>query len=122
MKTVTSFVIKRSEWLRGEGATESRLLRSTDGKRCCVGIYARALGVPDEAVCEGLWPLNANFNPERKTDCRWRIQAESEASWLLHAMATGLSELNDGLRIPGNREQGIAAIFAANGVTVTFED
>jgi hypothetical protein len=37
-------VINRKQWLRGEGACFSRLLRGPDGKMCCVGCYAIALG------------------------------------------------------------------------------
>lgn len=39
------FVIDRSKWLRGEGPAESYLLRASDGRMCCLGIYLEACGV-----------------------------------------------------------------------------
>ena len=44
------FQIKRSEWLRGEGSENSYLLRSKDGKKCCVGFFANACGLNDDVI------------------------------------------------------------------------
>ena len=43
-------VIDRKVWLRGEGDAVSRLLRPEDQKMCCVGIYGKALGLPDKVL------------------------------------------------------------------------
>ena len=36
-------VIDRKRWIRGEGFDDSYLYRGDDGKKCCVGFYARQL-------------------------------------------------------------------------------
>lgn len=116
MTEVTEFTIKRSEWLRGEGNSVSRLLRSTDLKRCCVGIYARACGIPDPAIIDMGWP---NVGSERiNGGFRWRVP---ETHWL--AQLNNLAGVNDDEgSSSGARESTIAAIFAKHGITVTFED
>lgn len=38
--------INRQEWLRGEGGDYSRLHRSSDDKKCCIGFLALAKGIP----------------------------------------------------------------------------
>ena len=40
-------VVKRSEWLRGEGASSSSLYRPNDGHRCCLGFVGLACGLTD---------------------------------------------------------------------------
>ena len=119
---IFAFTISRKEWLRGEGAQNSFLLRESDGKRCCVGIYAKALGVPDDKLCGCIWP-------DPRTAGTWDA---AEAPWLLsHWDAAAASE--DRLHLPISndsrnftseieREHLIAEEFAKHGVEVTFED
>lgn len=116
-QTVTAFVIKRSEWLRGEGPGLSKLLRASDQKRCCVGIYARALGVSDEKICERAWPYigRAWYHGEGPY---WEVR-QTEAEWLGPVLA-GINDKQD--MNENEREEGIAGIFANHGITVTFED
>lgn len=124
VKTVTAFVIKRSEWLRGEGTIPSRLLRIKDNKRCCVGIYARALGVPDAQLRDVGWPVHlSRYSP---TQMCWTLAPEDEAYWLV-APERGIQErtlsmTNDKAAEESGRECRIAAIFAKHDITVTFED
>lgn len=47
-KMVKSFVISRKKWLRGNG--EGELRRKSDGRQCCVGIFASACGIPKETL------------------------------------------------------------------------
>lgn len=42
--------IPRKKWLRGEGATASKLLRLGDRKQCCLGILCTQIGIPDEVI------------------------------------------------------------------------
>lgn len=44
------FAIYMDRWLRGEGSARSRLQRRDDGKRCCVGEYCIAKGVPEARI------------------------------------------------------------------------
>ena len=43
-------VVERSKWLRGEGWEKSKLLRSTDGKMCCLGFACLAMGATEEQI------------------------------------------------------------------------
>lgn len=52
MEKVNKFVISRKVWLRGEGPRKSRLLRTSDGKMCCLGIYMKACGVEDSELVD----------------------------------------------------------------------
>ena len=110
--------IDRQEWLHGEGSSTSCLLRTSDGKRCCVGIYARALGVKDELLRDVAWPRQNITN-------HWDA---AEAPWLLPWNGVGgcneferqrLAVLNDAPKI-ANREADIKEIFARHDVDVTF--
>jgi hypothetical protein len=43
-------VIDRKIWLRGEGTSKSYLQRLSDGKRCCVGTFCIAAGIPPKRI------------------------------------------------------------------------
>lgn len=43
-------VIEREKWLHGEGSLESCLLRSSDGKMCCLGFASLACGLDQEQI------------------------------------------------------------------------
>ncbi len=47
---ITTFTVDRATWLRGEGCDASSLLRTGDGKMCCLGFLALACGVPSDAI------------------------------------------------------------------------
>lgn len=52
-------IIDRKSWIRGEGVAYSRLLRSFDNKRCCLGFYCSSvLGVPDDLLRDYGSPMN----------------------------------------------------------------
>jgi hypothetical protein len=53
------FEVRRLEWLRGEGDDGSKLLRSIDGMRCCLGHMARHLGASDEDIEDVASPSGA---------------------------------------------------------------
>lgn len=55
MKTVT---IDRSRWLHGEGGKPSKLQRSSDGKRCCVGFVCMAYGATEAEITDKANPRN----------------------------------------------------------------
>ena len=43
-------VINRKTWLHGEGHCNSDMLRSSDGKMCCLGFYCVSLGIPKRTI------------------------------------------------------------------------
>lgn len=53
--------VERRRWLRGEGSTPSRLLRSTDGKMCCLGFACLALGKTEDEIRDRKSPLSRNI-------------------------------------------------------------
>jgi hypothetical protein len=118
-------IIERDKWLRGEGMICSRLLRKSDGKKCCLGFYALQCGAdPNDirGVATPTW-----INAPSRTALR-----ESHGSWLFDDVATNmlpntskscelLMIINDDENLEDSeREQKIAAIFAEYEVEVKF--
>lgn len=119
-QTITKFTISRSEWLRGEGIGDtSRLLRPSDSKRCCLGIYAREVGLSDELTCDVESPAGRG-----RLIGKW----PEKASWLFEGggnsrLAFRLMEDNDRADLTeGQREARIKAEFAEAGIEVEFVD
>ncbi len=52
-------VIKRRQWFRGRGPENSRL-RTLDGKMCCLGFDAKALGFKNEDIDMKTTPDSVN--------------------------------------------------------------
>lgn len=48
-KDVTSFVVDRKNWYRGQSAVNSKLLND-EGKMCCLGFYAMACGLRKQDI------------------------------------------------------------------------
>jgi len=120
MEPVKSFTIKRSVWLRGERAQPSFLLRESDGKQCCIGIYLEACGIP----------RNDKVNKRSATSLadlgvqvpRWLvgpIGIDTAPSFA----ARVLMQINDETNVDlADREREVTAGFADVGITVTFEE
>jgi len=49
-------IVDRKRWLRGEGATNSSLLRERDGKMCCLGFACLAAGHTEDEIRGRLIP------------------------------------------------------------------
>lgn len=114
-------IIKRSEWLRGEGASKSYLLRDDDGMKCCLGFYSLACGLTEEQI--------------RNKDTVAALQLETACAlpetlmWLIGGarwnseVAISLMDVNDDeTKSDVEREAFIIEEFAKHGVTVRFED
>jgi hypothetical protein len=118
-------VIDRSKWLRGEGGTQSYLMRRYDGKMCCLGFYCLACGLTERQIIDIQSPntlmIGMNFD-------RPNLLKDTHGSWLIHTHDTAISkvaadlmDLNDDQRLSEHkREQAITEIFARHDVTVTF--
>lgn len=130
---VTELVIDRSKWLRGEGSNASRLLRESDGKMCCLGMYGLACGLTPEDLLESHTPITAGLSilwsdmskasgsdwlfQEHTTswDCRTLMQNNDvRADIRADIMACSISVVEE------EREKMIAQTFLEHGVTVTF--
>jgi hypothetical protein len=111
--------IDRNIWLRGadaEDGQESFLLRSRDGKRCCVGIYLCALGFTDHELSDKGSDDDLRVEDEHGEDdgVDPRVPA-----WLRQEMR--VYGINDDANLTeDDREQQVADRFAVGGVEVEF--
>lgn len=126
MEPVTKFVIDRNVWLRGGPPRDSALLRASDGKRCCLGIYLSACGVDDGDMRDvgdpdGLAGIVRDQLP------RW-MGAEDEALdvWVQAMGVEQLIEINDcevseaEMVTEADREARLVELFAVYGIEVEF--
>jgi hypothetical protein len=114
--------IDRNVWLRGEGPVASELLRASDGKRCCVGIYLTALGVSDDRI-RGKGIVGMLEAETRASVPGWLSEARSSslASTGVPSDVTCLYDTNDfDTATAADRERIIAEIFAKHDVEVEF--
>ena len=123
---VTAFVIERARWLRGEGSAASCLLRASDGRMCCLGFYGAACGLSRDELLgvrdfcgpgaapvrqrpHMAWLLGVSVYPGRYTVAQERVAQER------------LVNVNDDPSLPeATREAQITALFAEQGIAVTF--
>ena len=112
----TKLIIDRGIWLRGEGSHNSYLIRSTDGKQCCLGFYARSCKVP-------LKNLLGTGSPQQTDSLDWE-----GGSWVFSPggsfnslEVSALMKINDDEEmLADEREEKIAEIFARHDVEVEF--
>lgn len=71
--------IDRSRWLRGEGSDDSFLLRPRDGRMCCLGFCALAMGLNEDDIRNVYEPEDVG---------RWPEISASESTRLDQAMRT----------------------------------
>jgi len=110
--------INRKEWLRGEGNDKSKLLRSTDGKRCCIGILAQTLGIEDSKIKDlsGVGQIEDPRWPEWCTEMITDADRKSQDIGLAY-------QFNDSQVLTDEqRETGLSEVFARNDIQVEFTD
>jgi hypothetical protein len=104
--------IDRREWLRGDPLA-SYLLRSSDKKRCCVGIWLKELGCCDSVLAYVGTAYSVNLDSRNIVDIPGWARVTSDIG-LLYAT-------NDSNCITEpERETKIAEIFAKHDVEVEF--
>ena len=109
-------VIKRSQWLRGEGGDDSYLLRQEDGKMCCLGFLGLALGITSAELLGEQNPRDASDDLNRWPEaiCKNGLDTPLACSLMLVNDNTSISEKC--------RERTITAAMKEAGINVTFED
>jgi hypothetical protein len=113
MKTRHSFVVKRSEWLRG--SRESFLLRE-DGKKCCVGFLCLSLGASAVEICDRT-QVEEDTPIAKRFIRNFRFSA-SNTNWAGDVyIANDRADLDDSAR-----ETKLTELFKQRGIAVTFED
>lgn len=110
---MATYTVKRSEWFRGHGSSESKLLRA-DGKRCCIGFVGAQLGIQDENLLgtPDVCSINSDTWPDWMRQCRSSNDPISVAYYI-----------NDLELLPdADRERQLADLFARQGDTLLFVD
>lgn len=114
------FIVDRSKWYRGQGSTNSKLLRE-DGTRCCIGFVGNQCGIEDANLLNrASINLGRSENDIENEWPRWMTQPSITDSF------TGCSigdayEVNDSRHITEpNRELQLIEIFAKHGDTLEF--
>jgi hypothetical protein len=111
-------VIDRKIWLRGEGSANSRLLRQSDEKLCCVGIFGRAIDIPDD-ILKGQGSVRACSLSSRNQWPEWTTASPEQPNKSHDIYA--LYNWNDLMGVnEKEREEKIIELFAKHDVQVEF--
>lgn len=132
IKDVEEFTIHRSEWGDGETLDDikesgapfdqyaSLLLNPVSKKKCCMGIYCCACGVPENVLADAMYPANLD-EPYRSALPDWLFADKEHRTPSEAAMC--LARINDTVLVtPETREKEIVRIFSEHGVKVYFSD
>lgn len=134
-------VIQRSKWLRGDdGKSDSSLLRSSDGKMCCLGFLSLACGLTKSQIKDKPAPseLFASLD-EVPEEMRWLLKNDNhgrdsdEGNTLMSVNDTYNGRANNWIagqslagriKVEGDadRERIITETMAKHGIQVTFVD
>ena len=115
-------VIDRNTWLRGEGSAGSKLLRSRDGKQCCLGFLACELGSSQDDIGD-------KANPSQVPSVKWLPGMLHECDQCTPGshvkdsdLTSTLININDSMMYASEsqREADLSSAFAELGVEVEF--
>ena len=127
---LTPVVIQRSKWLHGETAKDSYLIRTGDGKMCCVGFMCIARGI-DRRQLEDINTVDAIPNYAAMVKMRhgcggfgplYAINDVPVGSTIRPCESWHLGDLTTTPMTEARREQEIIERAKPLGVEVTFED
>jgi hypothetical protein len=116
-----TFTVDRKTWLRGEGSDDSKLLRESDGKMCCLGFACLQLGnVKKDSLKDVQVPVRIPGKERDKllsTPLEFLISADNESCDIRLEMMT----FNDvkGLSYK-QREKQLKKLFAAKNIQIKF--
>lgn len=115
--------IERAKWLRGEGSAKSQLLRAYDGKMCCLGFLAIALGYTRSEILGLTSPADLACELHRvPAGMGWLINTGDDGEGFDDSTpSAALMGFNDDRHATeGEREAAIKAEFANQGIEVEF--
>lgn len=114
-----TFTIQRSKWLRGEGNTKSSLLRTEDGKQCCLGQVMSQCGVPDNELREVGEPSDiSDQDIEIEALCEWDLGTRHQ-----HPSIGRMIEINDDEETEEfERESRLCELAQQAGFSLQFVD
>jgi hypothetical protein len=119
-------VIKRSAWIHTVADLNqySKLVREVDGKKCCLGFYGQACGIPLKAM-----ENKAVFRPFGESVEHYVKQLPPQMQWLVEDSGKPSKDAYDLMRANDNKEYSpkekeklIANYFKKHDVLVTFVD
>jgi len=132
------FTVDRKRWWRGHGGYESRLLRSDDDMRCCLGFLASACGYEDAHIREQADPMSITY---RMGDHLWPqalLEPGGDGEWKHTDTCRSIIAVND-VKVDGSdsreyswatevakvktetdREEILRDLFSQVGVEVEF--
>lgn len=111
--------IDRSQWLRGEGAARSYLLRRADQKMCCLGFYLRSCGLGADLIEGECYPSDlGNALPEKALWLGKTPPGTGAKTWSSFLASTN----DDQFILASEREERIVQGFAEQGIEVSFVD
>ena len=118
------FTVKRSKWLRGEGRGNSYLRRERDGKMCCLGFRARAVGFTARRITGKISPRNLYHKLEDVKEQDAGLVAVYCTRYLGDTeLCNRIMTINDSKDITEiTRENQLKAFFKRLGDTVIFKD
>ena len=111
-------VINREKWYRGAGSYESKLLRPSDGKMCCLGFYCMELGYKKEQISGAGTPASSFLDPIKRPD--WLVNNDGKGPLVSGSCAQLITTNDDEYISEKEREAAITAEFGENGVEVEF--
>lgn len=108
-------VIDRNKWLRGEGPSQSRLIRSNDNQMCCLGFLGKACGISEQELFD-------EYTPETAGDeNKWPNGIFNEDAVENSDITAELMEINDDENLTDeNRESNLIERFATINIEVEF--
>lgn len=120
-KDVKSFTIDRKKWIRGQGPGNPNnvLLRKRDDKKCCLGFYAIACGIPTKDI-RGIIDPGAvkNNNPNIVWQSKLLDVAQLSDN---SAICVELIHINDCVQPDDIKEKELEKEFNKMGVKVRFK-
>jgi hypothetical protein len=111
--------IDRKRWLRGESSADSRLLRTSDMKMCCLGFLCLATGLTEDDIRQVATP--GYLDAELPEQIKWLVEESQHGGTKSSKEAGYLMTTNDTdvLDEPA-REQLLTTAFARHDIAVEF--
>lgn len=107
------YTIDKKRWLRGEGSSNSKLLRSQDQKMCCLGFVAIQNRMPSSFILDREDPADTCFEWPK-----WIYDSESNLDY-----KNSLIMVNDDKEMfDEERMQILTKLFAIHGDEIEFID
>lgn len=116
--------VERSRWLRGEGSTESALLRTRDGKMCCLGFACITLGRTEDQIRGWISPTSGQYCVDGSllagSNTRLVVRNES-GHWTEPDVVAEAMVINDNRDMPDDqRETTLTTLLSQIGIDLEF--